>query len=211
MLTISPGPPRLLSSGAVSYTYQKICCHSLFRHPQPQCSWGWRDKNQSSHPARGHMALFLRVYSGQGPEEFCGSFGTTSVKTNFLISLLLWAKNKAVFPWSTGGIWRRTNVFPRLPFTKSRKRIKVTLMLPLPPAFSSLLPRNPFMPHPVMLHLPNHYSGYLALSTSEWAGSPSLWSPGAQGTLWSLARRKLALHASPSSSQSEMCVLLSGA
>lgn len=37
----------------------------------------------------GNVALFLWVYAGQGPGEFCGGFDTTSVKTNFLISLLL--------------------------------------------------------------------------------------------------------------------------
>lgn len=92
-----------------------------------------------------------------------------------------------------------------MPFTKTHKKIKNTLIFPHPPAFSSLLSR---MPHPVTLHLANHYTEYLAFSTPEWAGSPSLWSPGA---LKPSQGRKLARHASPSSSEEEMHILLTRA
>lgn len=60
--------------------------------------------------------FFLWVYPGQGPEEFCGGFDITSVKTNFLISLLLWAKDKAVFPWSMGDIWGRKKYISQTTF-----------------------------------------------------------------------------------------------
>lgn len=80
---------------------------------------------------------------------------------------------------------------------------------PDPPHSTCLLllpPKKPLMPHWVMLHLPGCHAEYLAFSTSEWAGSDSLWSPGAQGLLWSLARAENWHHVLHSAVDRRRCI-----
>lgn len=122
-------------------------------------------------------------------------------------SLLLWAKEKAVFPWSMVTSQGKKYLYPRLPFTKSHTKIK--LIPPLPPAFSSLLPRE-------SLHATSSYAsltnalhqifGFFHI----WVGrfSPPVVFPSTGNTLKPSQGRKLAQHASPCSSQEEMYVLL---
>lgn len=100
-------------------------------------------------------------------------------------------------------------LYPRLLFTKSHTKIKLTLIPPLPPAFSSLLPRE-------SLHATSSYAsltnalhqifGFFHI----WVGrfSPPFVFTSTGNTLKPSQGRKLAQHASPCSSQEEMYVLL---
>lgn len=130
-------------------------------------------------------------------------------KFSFPVSV---SQGQSCVPLNHDHIWGQKSLYAGLLFTKSHKRIKCTLILPLAPVFSSLLPQE-------SLHATSSYASLT--STLHWIfGFFHIWvgrfslpfvSRSTGNTLKPSQGRKLALHASPCSSQEEMYVLLTAA